>query len=143
MPSKKSTKEQKSELVEIAVKMVSDPVRPLKIKTRKRKGKRFKNSFLGKDFVDWFVFKKAISRDKATGIGVKMARHNVLHHVKDKHKFQDSGKLYRFRFHEQKNVVGQVSAVSSRSPVLDALESDEMRREFLMSMVIIMTTCET
>ncbi|KAJ8305746.1 hypothetical protein KUTeg_016291 [Tegillarca granosa] len=54
-----------------------------------------KNTFKGKDFVDWVVKTKSLERDRAIEMGQALIDRHFGHNLKSEEKFQDSDVLYR------------------------------------------------
>ncbi|XP_056018682.1 uncharacterized protein LOC125670590 isoform X2 [Ostrea edulis] len=54
-----------------------------------------KNTFVGKEFVDWIVKTKGLERSVAVEMGQKLIDQHFGHNLKSAEKFQDSDALYR------------------------------------------------
>jgi len=60
----------------------------------------FRNSFVGSELVEWVVkhtWKGIKTDDEALIYGQSLVDGGAIHHVADKHSFENSGMYYRFR----------------------------------------------
>jgi hypothetical protein len=56
----------------------------------------YKNSFVGRELVDWLVNRKSMTREDAILLGKDLLRRHFIHHVTYEHDFEDEYLFYRF-----------------------------------------------
>lgn len=72
------------------------------IMDRTHRLRTYKSVFVGTEVVTWMVSKQlAADRAEACELGQMLVAGNFVHHVSDKHEFQDQPYFYRFRFDEK------------------------------------------
>ncbi|XP_057314242.1 uncharacterized protein LOC130655492 isoform X2 [Hydractinia symbiolongicarpus] len=66
------------------------------VKEHKRNLKTYKNSFIGKEAVDWLVKNKDLDRDAAISMCRQLVERHFGHSVKKESYFKDDNSIYRF-----------------------------------------------
>ncbi|XP_038057106.1 uncharacterized protein LOC119728784 isoform X2 [Patiria miniata] len=89
-----------------------------------RKGlKVYKDSFVGREFVDWIVNTKGVERERAVEIGQALIEQRFGHNAKNSHDqvFEDSDKVYRLIENDTATALNQASELGEelRKLILD------------------------
>eukprot|EP00117_Sycon_ciliatum_P032312 scpid26191/ scgid25082/ DEP domain-containing mTOR-interacting protein; DEP domain-containing protein 6 len=98
----------------------------------------YRSAFLAREVVDWLVDgQHAMTRSEASTMMTALVKHDVIHHVHDKHDFSDDNTVFRFRQDELSQQQDRpVSAASTAKPV-DTAACDLYQRLCLHSTVML------
>ncbi|MDJ0510936.1 MAG: pleckstrin/ G-protein interacting- domain protein [Crocosphaera sp.] len=85
--------------VEKIVKKMRGP-QGLEIKDRRYRLKLYNSCFVGSEFVNWLIENLSISSEQSIKIGQILIDKKIIHHVHDKHDFENDYLFYRFYIDE-------------------------------------------
>ncbi|XP_019854510.1 PREDICTED: DEP domain-containing mTOR-interacting protein-like [Amphimedon queenslandica] len=103
------------------------------IQDRKYHLQTFKQSFIGREFVDWLITRGEVStREEGTQLGRQFVDAGVFRHVCDDHHFKDEYLFFRFKNDDpksQKTFGKRVGVAKSRGKRLGSMISSEQGSE--------------
>jgi len=96
--------EPKDIIANIEIKKVIEKMRNIggvKIKNRRYNLRIYPNCFIGSEAVEWIVENLNLSTEQAIKLGQRLIDENFIHHVLDRHDFQNEYLFYRFYWDEK------------------------------------------
>ncbi len=95
---------QKDVIANIEIDKVIEKMRNIggvKIKNRRYNLRVYPNCFIGTEAVEWMISNLNLSTDQAVQLGQRLIDEKFIHHVLDRHNFQNEYLFYRFYWDEK------------------------------------------